>query len=136
MNAQIEFGESEFVTEIHGSYGMYYEHASIENLTFLTTVMQSKAHLEVLIPPMLPVRGKNSVSLLGKTTASSASSVELAVPTSAPSVSTSSHYSDGRVLRLSIEPALLVHQLCALARASNFTRQLCVCFFAKRQLRV
>jgi hypothetical protein len=36
MNAQIEFGESEFVTEIHGSYGMYYEHASIENLTFLT----------------------------------------------------------------------------------------------------
>jgi hypothetical protein len=37
MNAQIEFGESEFMTEIHGSYGMYYEHASIANLTFVPT---------------------------------------------------------------------------------------------------
>jgi hypothetical protein len=36
MNTQIEFGESECMTEIHGSYGMYYGHASIANLTFLT----------------------------------------------------------------------------------------------------
>jgi hypothetical protein len=57
--------------------------------------------------------GKISVSPLGKTTESLASSVEPAVPTSAPSVSTST------------EPAL-VHQPCALAHASNFRRQSCV----------
>jgi hypothetical protein len=36
MNAHIEFGESEIVMEIHGSYGSYNGHAGIANMPSVT----------------------------------------------------------------------------------------------------
>jgi hypothetical protein len=82
---------------------MYYEHASIANLTFLTNHHTTHD----------PFGSFNTSDAAGAWEIFSFT----AVPTSAPSVSTSSHF-DGRVIRLSIEPAL-VHQPCALAHASN-----------------
>lgn len=37
-HAQIQLGETEFVTEVHGTYGLFYGHHVIAELTIVTNV--------------------------------------------------------------------------------------------------